>query len=77
MTVFVPEGYHPPFAVVSPRDHTAWIVIATTLGLVNILLFAAIRFFLRLTTTQTLGRDDALIAIATVCASRSRSSMVD
>ena len=34
----IPTGYSAPFAVVTDSDHTAWLLIATALGLCLILL---------------------------------------
>lgn len=54
----------PPFAVVSPNDHTAWIIIGTSIGIPIVLVFGAIRLAVR--RTANLGLDDALIAGSTV-----------
>ncbi len=63
----VPEGQAPPFAVVTPTDHSAWIIIATAFGLSCVLLFSFIRLFIRLTIAPPFGLDDAFLGSATVC----------
>jgi hypothetical protein len=62
----VPPGQYPPFATVTDKDHAAWIIIATSLGLAWTLLFGAIRVFIRYTISPGLGIDDACLAVATV-----------
>lgn len=43
----VPPGQSPPFAVVTSTDHSAWIIIATALGLACVLVFSGIKAFAR------------------------------
>ena len=62
----VPSGQYPPFAVVTETDHTAWIIIATALCLSFILLFSAIKIFIRFTATPALGLDESFLAASTV-----------
>ena len=62
----IPPGYSPPYAVVTEDDHTAWIVIAASLGLACALLFGGIRILLRSTICPGVGLDDYLIGAATV-----------
>jgi hypothetical protein len=62
----IPEGYSPPFAIVTDTDHTAWLLIAATLSLCMILLFGIIRAFIRWTVSTGLGLDDAFLLAATV-----------
>lgn len=64
--IVIPPGYSPPFAVVTENDHTAWIVIATSLGLACALLFGGIRILLRSTICPGVGLDDCIIGAATV-----------
>lgn len=64
----VPEGQYPPFAVVTPDDHSAWIIIAAALGLSSSLVFGAIRIFVRQTISPQYGLDDITLAISTVLA---------
>ncbi|EXJ56542.1 hypothetical protein A1O7_06886 [Cladophialophora yegresii CBS 114405] len=64
----LPPGYSPPFYEVTDTDHTAWIIIATALCLCWLLLFAAIRVFIRCTITPGYGLDDVSVGIATVLA---------
>ena len=62
----VPDGQHPPFAVVTPDDHAAWIIIATALGLVTFLFFCFVRVVVRFTISHGLGMDDYVLYAATV-----------
>ncbi|KAH9845567.1 hypothetical protein Tdes44962_MAKER06477 [Teratosphaeria destructans] len=64
----VPEGYYPPFTVITDEDHTGWIVIATALGLCMVLLSTIIRITVRSSFKQRYGLDDALIGIGFFCA---------
>ncbi len=64
----VPEGQYPPFAVVTPDDHSAWIIIAAALGLTSILMFGAIRVLVRQTFSPQYGLDDITIAASTILA---------
>ncbi|KAF7196041.1 hypothetical protein HII31_02667 [Pseudocercospora fuligena] len=59
-------GYSPPFATVTDDDHSAWIIIAASLGLALTLVFAGIRVFIRKIISPGVGLDDALLAVATV-----------
>jgi hypothetical protein len=65
--VAIPPGQSAPFATVTPTDHSAWIIISTALGLSMSLLFAAIRVFIRSATKHEYGKDDYVLAAATVC----------
>lgn len=62
----VPAGQHPPFATITPDDHAAWIIISAALGSSMILLFAAIRAFIRAYISAEHGIDDYLVSAATV-----------
>ena len=62
----VPEGQYPPFAVVTPDDHSAWIIIAAALGLASSFVFGAIRVFVRQTISPQYGLDDIALASSTV-----------
>jgi hypothetical protein len=64
--LIIPPGYSPPLAVVTDNDHTAWLIIATTLGLSLTLLFGGIRIFVRWTVSPGVGLDDGSLAVATV-----------
>ena len=61
----VPPGYHPPLAVATDNDHSAWIIISASLGIVYSVVFGAIRTFLRY-TSGGFGADDAILAVSTV-----------
>jgi hypothetical protein len=65
--VAIPPGQSAPFATVTLTDHSAWIIISTALGLSMSLLFAAIRVFIRSATKHGYGKDDYVLAAATVC----------
>jgi hypothetical protein len=62
----IPSGYYPPFAVVTETDHAAWIIIATALGLSWILVFSAIKIFIRWEISPAVGLDEAFLAGSTV-----------
>lgn len=62
----VPEGQYPPFAVVTPDDHSAWIIIAAALGLVCSLIFGALRIVVRLTISPKFKLDDYSLLVATL-----------
>ncbi|KAI5358848.1 hypothetical protein Slin14017_G111310 [Septoria linicola] len=64
----IPDGYYPPFARVTDQDHTAWIIISTTIGLALTLLFGGIRIFIRKQVHPPFGHDDSFCAIATLYA---------
>ena len=64
--ITIPPGQSAPFATVTSTDHSAWIIISTALGLSMSLLFAAIRVFIRSATKHGYGKDDYLLAAATV-----------
>lgn len=64
----VPEGQYPPFAVVTPDDHSAWIIIAAALGMISSLVFGAIRIFVRQTISPQYGLDDITLATSTILA---------
>ena len=64
----VPEGQYPPFAVVAPNDHAAWIIIATAHGLVCSLFFGGLRVLVRSTISDRNSLDDYLLYIATILA---------
>lgn len=61
-----PAGYYPPFSVVTDENHSAWIIIATTLGLACVLVFASARVVIRCSVTSSLGQDDLLLASSVV-----------
>lgn len=62
----VPDGYYPPFAVVTDTDHGAYIIIAVTLGTTLVLISSFIRAFIRISFAQRAGLDDAFLGAATV-----------
>lgn len=64
----MPEGYYPPFAIISDSDHGGWIIIATALGLAMALLSTAIRVYVKCVSSQRAGADDYLLAVGTVVA---------
>jgi len=67
-TFIVPEGHSPPFATITPDDHSAWILIATALCLACYLFFAGIRILVRVTISHGFDMDDYVLGAATVCA---------
>lgn len=66
--LIVPEGYSPPFATITPDDHTAWILIATALSLACYLFFGGIRVLVRVTISHGFDVDDYVLCAATVFA---------
>lgn len=62
----VPHGYSPPFATVTTLDHAAWILIATSLGMVYSVIFGYIRIFARQAIGRHMSADDAMLAFSTV-----------
>ena len=62
----VPPGQSPPFTVITDTDHSGWIIIAAALGLACILLFSAIRVFVRCTVGPVVGLDDTFLSVSTV-----------
>lgn len=62
----VPEGQSPPFTIVTDTDHTGWIIIAAALGLACIVMFSAIRVFVRCTVGPVVGLDDTFLSVSTV-----------
>jgi hypothetical protein len=64
----IPEGQYPPFAVVTPNDHAAWILVATALGLPCFLFFGGVRVIVRYTINHGFGMDDYMLYAATVLA---------
>lgn len=62
----IPDGYYPPFAVVTDTDHGAWIIIAVALGITFVIISSLIRIFLRISFVQRPGLDDTFLATATV-----------
>ncbi|KAH8807094.1 hypothetical protein F5884DRAFT_675691 [Xylogone sp. PMI_703] len=61
----IPPDHYPPFAVVTTTDHSAWIIIATALGLSFILLFSAIKIFIRWRIPR-IGLDEWFLAASTI-----------
>lgn len=62
-----PPDYQQPYARVTQDDHTAWIVIAATIGIVYSIIFLGFRIFVR--RTSGLGRlrvDDLVVMAGTV-----------
>lgn len=61
----VPEGQYPPFTIVTPDNHTAWIVIAAALGLICSTFFGGLRVLVRVTISREFGLDDFALFGAT------------
>lgn len=62
----VPEGQYPPFYIVTPDDHAAWIVIAAATGMCCSLFFGLIRFGVRKFVAPKFGLDDFTLGGATL-----------
>ncbi|ETN43603.1 uncharacterized protein HMPREF1541_02762 [Cyphellophora europaea CBS 101466] len=67
-TSTTPEGFTPPLAILTPTDHTAWIYIASILGLCCFMLFGAVRVLVRTMFTGSFGNDDYFFYAATAVA---------
>ena len=63
----VPAGQHPPFAVVTPTDHRAWIFVSAALGISLTFMSLGVRAFVRYATRVALGYDDAALMFSIVC----------
>lgn len=63
----VPLGQSPPFAVVTSTDHSAWIIVATALGLACVLVFCGIKAFARGSLGKEINYDEICLGTATVC----------
>lgn len=62
-----PPGYREPYEHLTSDDHTAWIVIAATIGIIYSVIFLGFRIFIR--RTLSLGRlspDDSVVVAGTV-----------
>lgn len=64
--LFVPDGYYPPYAVITDTDHGGYIIIAVALGLTFVLISSVLRIALRIGAVQKPGLDDTFLAVATV-----------
>lgn len=62
----VPPGQSPPFAVVTSTDHSAWIIIATALGLSCLLVFSGIKAFARTSMGKGVSYDEICLLASTV-----------
>ena len=62
----VPDGYYPPYAVVTDTDHSGIIIVAVALGITFVIISSLIRIFLRISFVQRPGLDDTFLAVATV-----------
>jgi hypothetical protein len=67
MSDSTPTQLYPPFAVVTETDHTAWIIIATALGMSIVLLFSIIRAYLAVAFQPRFGLEEGCLSISTVC----------
>lgn len=64
----VPEGYYPPFAVITDEDKGGWIIIATALGMAMALLSTGLRVYVKIMSRHQGGLDDLCLAAGTVFA---------
>lgn len=65
----VPPGQSPPFAVVTSTDHSAWVIIATALGLACVLVFGGIKTFARTSLGKGVSYDEMCLVASTLIAS--------
>ncbi|EDN99057.1 hypothetical protein SS1G_13917 [Sclerotinia sclerotiorum 1980 UF-70] len=61
----VPPGQSPPFAVVTSTDHSAWVIIATALGLACVLVFGGIKTFARTSLGKGVSYDEMCLVAST------------
>lgn len=61
----VPPGQYPPFATVTDEDHSAWIIIATALGVSFAFVALATRIFIRKFVNPAWALDDTVLGLAT------------
>ncbi|KAK4561149.1 hypothetical protein LTR86_005104 [Recurvomyces mirabilis] len=71
----LPSGYSAPEYVISSTDRGGWAVIASSISLTFILLFAAIRLWMRYPFRNAFSSDDIVLLTATVISS-AQSSLV-
>lgn len=64
----LPAGYSPPAFANTPEDRGGWVVIASGVGLVFILLFASLRLYTRYPFRSRLLYDDLAIIVSTAVA---------
>ncbi|KAK4495558.1 hypothetical protein PRZ48_001223 [Zasmidium cellare] len=64
----VPDGYSPPFAVVSGSDYGGIIIIVTSIGLAMAIFSTIIRIYVKAMSRQQAGLDDVLLAVGTLLA---------
>ncbi len=62
----LPPGYSPPSTVLSDSDHGGWLTITIGVMLCNVLLFLAVRLYIRFAISPPFRRDDATFCLATV-----------
>lgn len=58
-------GQSPPFETYTDTNHTAWIVVITAIGIALMLMFSAIKVFVRW-GRASVGLDEYFLAIAAV-----------
>lgn len=64
--IAVPPGQSPPFATVTDKDHRAWIIIATALGISFAVVTLVTRILIRKFVNPTWAVDDTVLGVATV-----------
>jgi hypothetical protein len=62
----IPEGYSPPATIITATDRSGWVMVATALGLTVVLLFLAIRVYIRLQISPPFRYDDAALVATSV-----------
>lgn len=61
----LPPGYSPPSAVITENDHGGWVTITNGVMLCNVLLFLAIRLYIRFSISPPFRHDDTVLCLAT------------
>ena len=59
-------GQSPPLTVITSTDHSGFVLIATTLGLVFTLVSLLIRVYVRYECSNSFARDDVAVTVAGV-----------
>ncbi|KAK0781638.1 hypothetical protein LTR75_014648 [Friedmanniomyces endolithicus] len=68
MATALPSGFSPAAHPLSPDDHSGWAVVASSIGLLFVLLFASIRLWIRNPLRSKLYPDDFALLAATLLA---------
>ncbi|OCK76745.1 hypothetical protein K432DRAFT_462498 [Lepidopterella palustris CBS 459.81] len=62
----LPEGYSPPLSIVTPDNHSSWITITASMGLVCVMLCLIMRIYVRTHISPPFGWDDGTLVATTI-----------